>query len=74
MRKVITYTQTQGDYAGESATCVPAAQADVAKFFPEVDSMTEEQYIQWIIDRDVLKYNPENVQVITIDDQHNPSR
>ena len=68
MRKVITYTQTQGDYIGDIATCVPAAQSDVAKMLPEVESMTEAEYLDWIIARDVNKYNPENVQIITVDD------
>ena len=68
MRKVITYTQTQGDNIGKIATCVPAAQSDVAKMLPEVESMTEAEYLDWIIARDVNKYNPENVQIITVDD------
>ena len=68
MRKVITYTQTQGDDIGDIATCVPAAQSDVAKMLPEVESMTEAEYLDWIIARDVNKYNPENVQIITVDD------
>ena len=68
MRKVITYTQTQGDYIGEIATCVPAAQLDVAKVLPEVEAMSEAQYLAWIIARDVNKYNPENVQIVEVDD------
>ena len=68
MRKVITYTQTQGEFAGQIATCVPAAQADVAKLLPEVEAMTEAEYLAWIIARDVNKYAPENVQIITVDD------
>lgn len=68
MRKVITYTQTQGDNIGQIATCVPCAQADVAKIFPEVEAMTEAEYLNWIIARDVNKYNPENVQIVEIND------
>ena len=68
MRKVITYTQTQGEYIGQIATCVPAAQVDVAKVLPEVESMTEAQYLDWIIARDVNINNPENVQIVTVQD------
>ena len=68
MRKVITYTQTQGEIAGQIATCVPAAQADVAKVLPEVEAMTEAEYLAWIIARDVNKNNPENVQIVEIND------
>ena len=68
MRKVITYTQTQGEYAGDIATCVPALQADVSKLLPEVESMTEAEYLDWIIAKDVNKYNPENVKIITVND------
>jgi len=68
MRKVITYTQTQGEFAGQIATCVPATQADVAKVLPEVASMTETEYLNWIIARDVNKYNPENVQIVEVNE------
>jgi hypothetical protein len=68
MRKIITYTQTQGEFIGQTATCVPAAQSDVAKTLPEVEGMTEAEYMDWIIARDVMKYNPENVQIITVED------
>lgn len=68
MRKVITYTQTQGEFAGQIATCVPCAQEDVAKVLPEVTSMTETEYLNWIIARDVIKNNPENVQIVTVND------
>lgn len=68
MRKVITYTQTQGEFAGQIATCVPAAQEEVAKSVPEVASMTETEYLNWIIARDVNKNNPENVQIVTVND------
>lgn len=67
MRKVITYTQTQGEYAGQIATCVPAAQSDVALVLPEVASMTETEYLNWIIARDVMRENPENVQIVEVD-------
>ena len=66
MRKVITYTQTQGEYAGNIATCVPALQSDVAKLLPEIASMSEAEYLDWIIARDVNKYNPENVQIVEV--------
>jgi hypothetical protein len=68
VRKVITYTQTQGDYIGDIATCVPAAQSDVAEILPEVASMSEAEYLDWIIARDVNKYNPENVQIVEVND------
>lgn len=68
MRKVITYTQTQGEFAGQIATCVPADQSDVAQLLPEVESMSEAEYLAWIIARDVNKYNPENVQIVTVND------
>jgi hypothetical protein len=68
MRKVITYTQTQGEFAGQIATCVPCAQEDVAKVLPEVASMTEAEYFAWIIARDVNKNNPENVQIVEVED------
>ena len=68
MRKVIKYTQTQGEYTGQIATCVPAAQEDVAKVLPEVASMTEIEYLNWIIARDVNRNNPENVQIVTVND------
>lgn len=68
MRKVITYTQTQGEFAGQIATCVPCAQADVAKVLPEVEAMTEAEYLNWIIARDVNRNNPENVQIVEVND------
>ena len=63
MAKVIVWTQTQGDYAGDEAVTVPANQNDVAKVCPEVADMTEAEFLQWIINRDVLKHNPENVHI-----------
>lgn len=68
MRKVITYTQTQGEYIGQIATCVPCAQSDVAKVLPEVEAMTEIEYLNWIIAKDVMRENPENVQIVEVDD------
>jgi len=68
MRKVITYTQTQGEFVGQIATCVPCAQADVAKVLPEVAQMSEIEYLNWIIARDVNRNNPQNVQIVEVDD------
>ena len=45
----IVYEQPDGTVA----VMIPAAQANVAKFLPQVIGMTEQQYMEFIRDRDV---------------------
>jgi hypothetical protein len=64
MTKKITWMQTEGVGAGTSATTIPVEQSIVAELRPEVADMTEDEYIQFIIQKDVMPNNPLNVEVI----------
>lgn len=64
MTKVIQWTMTQGENAGFVATTYAANQSDLALTRPEVAEMTEDEYIQFIIQKDVMPNNPLNIAVI----------
>ena len=64
MTKIIQWTMTQGENVGFVATTYPANQSDLALTRPEVAEMTEDEYIQFIIQKDVMPNNPSNVEVI----------
>lgn len=66
MTKVIMWEQTEGILAGQEVTTVPAPQSDLAQTRPEVEQMTESEYIAFIIQKDVMPYNPANVRVVDI--------
>lgn len=64
MTKIIIWEATEGPIAGETITTVPAPQADLAQTRPEVAEMTESEYLQFIIAKDITPHNPANLRVI----------
>jgi hypothetical protein len=66
MAKIIKWTVTEGPEIGYEATTVPAPQEEVAQLRPEVADMTEDEYIQFIIDKDVMPKNPSNVHIVDL--------
>ncbi len=63
MTKIIKWTVTEEPNIGYEATTVPAPQEEVAQLRPEVADMTEDEYIQFIIEKDVMPKNPANIRI-----------
>jgi len=66
MSKIIIWEQTEGQFAGEDATTAPAPQEELAQTRPEVLDMSEDEYIQFIIDKDVMPFNPVNIRIVEV--------
>jgi hypothetical protein len=65
MTTKIIWKQTEGLNAGNDATTIPIDKDIVAELRPEVANMTNEEYIQFIIEKDIMPHNPEDIRIIT---------
>lgn len=68
MNKKIIWEQTQGISAGNDAITIPIAKEIVAELTPEVANMTDDEYIQFIINKDIMPHNPQNIRILHIND------
>jgi hypothetical protein len=64
MTKIILWEMTEGTLAGQQVTTFPAPQSELAQTRPDVEQMTESEYIDFIIQKDVLPYNPKNIRIV----------